>query len=370
MSNKINNKLYIVAYLAINILFILKYGLRYFSWSSSVLISIAYICFILLFFYLFKKVNFKVIFLPLVVAFLLLVLLQYYIDPYQLQVDRWSAIHNFLKNLFSGIYPYSAQTHLGGYGSPFPIWQLLHIPFYWLGNVGLSVFITVVVFIDAIRRLFDIKRAVFAFALLVLSPAFVYEVTVRSDLMTNFLLCAGLIMYFVHYKISLDNHFCFLAIFFGLVASTRLSAVIPFGVYFLYDFIRLGFRRQSLLILISLIVFVSTFIPFFLWDGEMLLFFEYNPFVLQSRQGNITDFIVFIPIGIWLSLSWKGSFSKYSFHTALLLILLVVITFIHNMYINNNWYELFESAYDITYFNMSLPFLITALLSQYDRDDQ
>lgn len=64
--------------------------------------------------------------------------MQYLIDPYQIQVDRWSAIHNFINYLVHGRYPYMAPTHLGGYGSPFPVWQFLHIPFYYLNNVGLS----------------------------------------------------------------------------------------------------------------------------------------------------------------------------------------------------------------------------------------
>ena len=49
-------------------------------------------------------------------------------------------------------------------------------------------------------------------------------------------------------------------------------------------------------------------------------------------------------------------------HTALLLIVLVFITFVHNMYLTDSWNQLFQSAYDITYFNMSMPFLIIAIL--------
>ena len=41
------------------------------------------------------------------------------IDPLSVQVDRWSAIDHFLQRLLKGEYPYLAQTHLGGYGSPF-----------------------------------------------------------------------------------------------------------------------------------------------------------------------------------------------------------------------------------------------------------
>jgi uncharacterized membrane protein YphA (DoxX/SURF4 family) len=54
------------------------------------------------------------------------------------------------------------------------------------------------------------------------------------------------------------------------------------------------------------------------------------------------------------------------------LILLVIVTFIHNMYLHDNWNELFESAYDITYFGMALPFLCAYIgrLSITDAKDQ
>ena len=72
---------------------------------------------------------------------------QYHFDPMQNQVDRWSAIANPLTAMFSGQFPYSAQTHLGGYASPFPVWMVFHIPFWALGNVGLSEIFTALLFV-------------------------------------------------------------------------------------------------------------------------------------------------------------------------------------------------------------------------------
>ena len=98
-----------------------------------------------------------------------------------------------------------------------------------------------------------------------------------------------------------------------------------------------------------IISFVITFLPFLLWKSNMLLFFEYNPFILQTRQGHLTDLLLMIAIGIY-----------------------VIVTFIHNMYLHDNWNELFESAYDITYFGMALPFLCAYIgrLSITDAKDQ
>lgn len=357
----------ILLYLIINELFILKYSLRILPFAGTIICCLIYITFVLCFFYMirlynvFSHINTKTAIGGILSIIVLLAFIQWMINPYQLQVDRWSAIHNFLDNLFNGKYPYAAQTHLGGYGSPFPVWHLFHIPFYLLGNVGLSFIIGMGLFFDAIRRLFGFNKALFAVLLLIMSPAYLYEVAVRSDLMTNFLLCAAIIIYLNHYKINFNQHYIFLAVIIGLMASTRLSAVIPFAVYFFYDYMKGGLHRQFVFPILFVSVFILTFLPFLLWDGEMLLFYEYNPFILQSRQGNIIDFVLFIPVGILLSLRWKRDIPQYMFNTACLLILLVVITFVHNMYENNNWNALFDSAYDITYFNMALPFIILSI---------
>jgi len=289
-------------------------------------------------------------------------ILQQHINPYELQVDRWSAIDHFLQNLFQGIYPYSAQTHLGGYGSPFPIWQIFHIPFYLVGNVGFSILFAVILFIHSISKLYDLQRGAYAFLLLLLSPAFLYEVAVRSDLITNFLLVAAVIFYLRYKVVTIEKKGCFIAFISGLLMSTRLSAIIPLLIYYFREYIYSRWSMRIILPVIVISTFLITFLPFLLWDGEMLLFFEYNPFVLQSRQSHLSDLLLFIPLGIYLSLSWKGNFEKYTRNTAILLVVLVVVTFCHNMYENNNWNALFQSAYDITYFNMSLPFLISAIV--------
>lgn len=365
----------IMLLIAVNVLFVLKYSLRFLPTSLSIVALFIYVVSVLLLiwcinhFHLISRLSVNFFIAIAIIILLLLATGQYVIDPLQLQVDRWSAIHNFIDNLFHGVYPYAAQTHLGGYGSPFPVWQLFHLPFYLMGNVGWSFVVGILFFLDASRRVFGVHHTIFAFILLVVSPAFLYEVMVRSDLLTNFMLSAAIIMYFKRYNVTLREYSLLIGITIGLIASTRLSAVIPFAVYFFRDFMKVAFTRQITFIMTVSMVFVFTFLPFVFWNSEMLFFFEYNPFILQSRQGNLTDFLVFIPVGIWLSLSWNGNFQKYLLDTASILLLLVVVTFVHNMYLNNNWGALFASDYDITYFNMSIPFLITASLTALKRHE-
>lgn len=333
------SRIALVLYLFVNILFILKYSLRVFPVVSTAFICLIYLLFIVAVLKLqaakYMKEKWLIPFILLVMA--ALVFAQSKIDPYQIQVDRWSAIQNFLSYLFEGRYPYAAQTHLGGYGSPFPVWQLCHVPFYLLGNVGMSFLFATFLFLHATYKLFGERVMFYSFLLLILSPAFLYEVMVRSDLMSNFLIVCAIVFYIRNHRLSLSNHWLSLALICGLIMSTRLSAVIPLIVYLFYDYLNARWSVRIMFPLLILVIFGITFLPFLLWNGEMLLFFEYNPFILQSRQGNLSDFLLFIPICIWLSLSWKNDFSKYMSNTAIFMFLFVAITFIHNMYNNGNW---------------------------------
>lgn len=44
--------------------------------------------------------------------------------------------------------------------------------------------------------------------------------------------------------------------------------------------------------------------------------------------------------------------------SAIILILVPVVAYGHNMYVYGNWTDIFNSAYDITYLDAALPFCI------------
>ena len=352
----------ITLYVFVNALFVAKYSARVTSLYAWITLGFMALHLVFIAFLLpvisrdcsrYKKCL--IVFL----AFLLLsmAVAQYAIDPAALNVDRWSAIHNFIDNLFKGIYPYSAQTHLGGYGSPFPVWQILHVPFYALHNVGLSFFAFLAVWAWAIRRYHGEKTALLCLCLIAISPAVWYEVAVRSDMLSNFLLLSAAVMFMSH---STDPFGCAMAILTGLLMSTRFSALIPLGMFLLPAFFGATVWKKILFPLIALAVFATTFLPFLLWDAESLLFFEYNPFVLQTRQGNLSDFLLFIPLGLCLSFQWKGS-ASYNRNVSLMFFALVTTTFVHNMVSGEN-YSLFSSAFDITYYTPILPFTCISLV--------
>lgn len=357
-------------YAGVNVLFILKYGLRVAPVLPTVAACAVYValmaCVTCVAAALVRRAGRGTIYLFAGLSVAALVALQLHFDPYSLQVDRWSAIHNFLANMLRGEYPYAAQTHLGGYGSPFPVWQLFHLPFYLLGNVGFSFVLCLLLYADAARRLCGLHGAAVAFLLLVLSPAFLYEVSVRSDLMSNFLLCAALIMYLHRYGVRFGEHWAAVAVIGGLMMSTRLSAVIPLIVYYGRDFLLADIRRKVCCVLLALLVFALTFLPFALWDGRMLFFFEYNPFVLQTRQGLPVNALLILALCVLTSLLWRGRMQRYFPGTAVCLFALVLLTFLSDMFLCDTWGELFSSRYDISYFNMSLPFAVAALAVRDD----
>lgn len=350
-----------IFYLAINLLFIVKYSSRI-SYKLSVIAVIAYTLAILIALFIVQhiKIKKKSTLLILILSYIILLVIgQSLIDPYQLKVDRWSAIHNFLYNLFHGTYPYAAQTHLGGYGSPFPIWQFFHIPFYLLGNVGLSFFFSLGIFFASIWKNFTCKQLSYIYFLMLLSPALLYECLVRSDLITNFLIVTSTINYLYFNSVDVKKHWKKIAFIIGIFLSTRLATVIPFFIYIFPFYRKFSVGRQIMFPIYIICTFIITFIPFIFWNGEMLFFFQYNPFILQTRQGSMVIVLLLLPIITYLALSWQNDFKLLMYNISLAMISIVVLTFAYNMYTTNTWNELFQSRYDITYLDMSLPFLLT-----------
>lgn len=363
------NRLALFLYIFINSLFILKYGLRLLPWYAVITACILYGGLVVLankYKYIIPKLSYLNIqrgttFIALLICLLFLLAFQYIPDPMTIQVDRWSAIHNFLFNLTHGIYPYAAQTHLDGYGSPFPVWQLFHLPFYLMGNVGLSFIAGILLFVHSLSLHLKDKEEQIAFVFLGSSPAFIYEVFVRSDLMTNFMVSMSILLYCIHYRLTIQKNPLLLGIIVGLMMSTRFSAIIPFCIYYFYDFFYAQLRQQVSFLSLVIFTFCITFLPFLLWDSQMLLFFEYNPFILQTRQGHPLDLLLLIPVGIALSFWQQKQPNRHFIASAVMLFLLVTVTFTHTMFVNNSWTELFDSTFDITYFGMALPFLCATL---------
>lgn len=365
----INTYILYVLYFLINALFITKYLMRI-SLSVTLLALSAYLLVGLLLPLLaglllprlaarVGHVGSRSLWFAILGFILVLAGMQYLIDPYQIQVDRWSAIHNFINYLVHGRYPYMAPTHLGGYGSPFPVWQFLHIPFYYLNNVGLSLLAVLAFTLYTVKRLYGNRATLCFLACLLYSPAFLYEILVRSDLMANFLLVLAVINLLLIKQAGLSTRPVLFSLLLGMLLSTRLAVAIPFFIFLLRPFLSLNLRRKTSFLLGIFLTFSLTFLPFLLWDMKSLLFFEYNPFVLQTRQGSLSGILLLIPVMIYLAFSWQDNRRRLYGNIGYGLFLLTAVTLIINMATSGN-YRLFSPTYDISYFSMSLPFIIIA----------
>ena len=357
----------IVLYAIINAIFVDKYSARIIEWHT--ILSFVYMLGICALSITLPRIVQKLKhphywLLGISISFLGLgIAIQYNVDPLTIQVDRWSAIHNFLEGMLQGIYPYGQQTHLGGYGSPLPVWQLVHLPFYVMGNVGLSIFAVIGLFIYTINKTRGMQVALAATLLLILSPTCWYEIAVRSDLITNILLVTIIVEWLMYYQISLSKRTVSLAILSGLLLSTRLVAVIPLAVIYGYEFLTMGWKKQSIFLGISLLTFGLTLVPFLLWEGSTLFFFEYNPFVLQTRQGSGYSLLIFTAIAVSITLYMKEDRRMRLTITGGLLTCLVTIAFFEKMWAENLWNELFSPTFDITYLSMALPFYLVEIAS-------
>ena len=351
----------VLMFCAINTLFVAKYTSRFTGWWPLVAIAFFVLLLIASTFAVSirhsfhkKKKQVYVAFAVVAVAFLAL---QYSINPMTVQVDRWSAIDSFLSFLLSGRYPYAAPTHLGGYGSPLPVWQILHLPFFLWGNVGLSLLVCLGLFISAIRYYWGSSKAMVCLLLMVLSPAFWFEVAVRSDLLANFLLVAAWCCWLRERKHYSKRWFA-ISLVTGLFLSTRLSTIIPIGMVLLRPYMTLTWPKKTGSVAVALLTAALTVLPFLLWGGSQF-FSELGPFALQTRQGHPADFAIFLPLGIWLTYQWKST-AQMGRNIAAMLCALVIVTFAHNMLASGN-YQLFSATYDISYFCMALPFVILSL---------
>lgn len=347
-------------YLFINLLFVLKYAQRvtpYYIGAGAlyVVVGVCLLCLMRRYLKVIKHSAYAgwALFAVILAGGLYL---QYSIGPYSLQVDRWSAIHFFWDECLQGNYPYAAGTHLGGYGSPFPVWQLFHLPFYALGNVGLSVFFVSALFLGGIYRLYGAKPMLFVTMLLLFSPAYWYEIAVRSDLITNLLFVSTIVIYLHKKPICLSDYVCVIACLVGLLASTRFIAIVPLAVLYGKPFLQLSAKNKCIFIFTVMAVFMLTFLPFVLWEGSTLLFFQYSPFVLQTRQGSVWVLLLFALVAIPMVLVAGRKKIALFLLIGGLLNALVLLAFTEKMILLQAWSQLFTPMFDLTYLSAALPF--------------
>ncbi|NCB69337.1 MAG: hypothetical protein EOM47_10885 [Bacteroidia bacterium] len=364
----------LILYLFVNILFIFKYLTR--TEISVPLITVLYISGILGFVYLYFKWSPKVSeklfkyssFVLLSITLILIAVGLLYIDPYTVRVDRWSAVSFFLEGLFNGEYPYGIHTHVSetNFPSPFPLWHVINIPFYLLGDVGIGlIFFLIITFVTVKIYFNSYRKAFFFLILLILSPAYWWEVAVRSDSLSNGFLVLTFILWYTKKGYSVDKNFWLTIILCGIIASTRLSAVLPVALFLFAQYIQTNWLKKILFPLSILAFVLAVFMPFVLWtiDGTYV-FFTRNPFMSQTSVGNPVFLIIMIVAGIIFALKWKNTDEYFEYAASFMFIFMAgsQLSLIMTRGISGSFFT--DSTYDLSYFTLYLPYTLMALASK------
>ncbi|MCF0197138.1 MAG: hypothetical protein HUK03_07945 [Bacteroidaceae bacterium] len=281
-------------------------------------------------------------------------LLHRLIDPHTVQVDRWSAIDGWGRYLLQGRFPYDAPTHLDGRGSPLPVWQLLHLPFVLLGDVGYAMSVALMVVFAVLWRQGERQLLGGALLLLAASPAFWYEVAVRSDLLHNMLLLALVTWYGARrYPRPTLRQAMGVAVVCGLCCCTRLVCGIPLVILWLRWYVTARDRKmQVLAALVFLLTVLLVMLPFVVWSWEGMFLSDTSPLVLQTRQGGI-HYALFAAVITAVAGWWQEPRTRNTL-TALTLALFFAYCV---AWLPGGDYELF----DITYFSTALPFAMFSI---------
>ena len=300
-----------------------------------------------------------------VAAVALIAALLIVVDPLSVNVDRWSATTYWLDALFDGVYPYGVHTHVceTNYPSPFPLWHYLNLPFWLMGDVGLGLIfflLLLVVTLQWFRRSWRLTAQ--ALLLLLLSPAYWWEVTVRSDGLSNALLIFCVVLFMERRRISFTTRWPLTALIVGLAASTRLSAIIPLGLYLAASYLRSS--RQSLCLspLIVVAVVAAFFMPFILWDTTTWPFLSRNPLLTQSSTGNPWTLLAMAAVALLLILRYNKNLWRYMNSTAAFMFLFFLVAITYNHLVNHAGTHPFDDAdFDISYLTLSLPYALYAI---------
>lgn len=373
----LSGNLQVGIYLLINCLFIFKYLSRVANYG--IIASFCYCGLIILTLYgtnrifnaKFKANIYKIFtFVLLGLIIISIITILHHVNPYQVKVDRWSAVTFFLDHLFNGNYPYAAHTHTSvtNFPSPFPFWYVINLPFYLLNDVGIGLIFFLLLIFYAIYIFTSSFKSSFLFILLLaLSPAYWWEVWVRSDGLSNAILVYATIIVLYQKQYTLQNKPILNGIISGFIAATRLSAILPLAIYYFRDFFKLKFSKKLLFILLAIFIPVLFFLPFIFWGGDTSTFMGRNPFMSQTSYGSRYILVIMILIGILFSLTWKD-IRAFMGATSLFILLFMLIsqTVLLLQEGRNDW---IESHYlDVSYFTLCFPYCLTVIVSKYRAD--
>lgn len=351
-------------YLFINGLFVVKYG-GYFSLYFLPIYTIAIFTISVLYIKSdLKDSLYKYLYWVLVSVFFLFSMgLNYYVDGNSLNVDRWDAMEVGIKAIFNNEYPYNIKDFLGRESSNLPFLMILGMPFYFLfGSVGFLQSFSFLLFSYLIFKVFDnYKLRSAALILLILSPSYLWEIYVKSDLMSNFIVvtCFSFLVwtqFITRKKIKVE----WISLMTALILLTRLSTLIPLIILLFKVFYKFYVKEKVRFILVLVFTVLGLLYVFFHNAPNWEVILKHNPFTIQAGKQPLLLSVSYILLAIFFAFKAK-SFFAVALSSALLLFITVLTPYL--LALAEYGYEniMANSYFDLSFFNMSMPFLIVSL---------
>lgn len=357
--NSIMKLVLFIIYFTVNLLFVIKYGVRQEKISIWILVSVFLGFHILIYkaepFFIKKiKISRSVLYIFLAIIIAVSVVLCHLIDsPYKVNIDRWQTIEYCLRDWLKGDFFYDKPNFIGQMPSYLPGQLLAAVGFYLIGNVGyLQVFAFVVFVVTVFALLKSNNIRIVAAFLLISSLSFIYEIVCKSDFVSSFIFVASFIVFW-HKKFS-DNYFVkpfLLGLILGFLCLTRSLVIIPLLLFLLNPFFKAS-NSDKLKAIIGFIISFSLLLATVIFPVKSFEYLkEFNPLKTQG-QGNEFIMLFFLIIAAVISFFIKN-IQQVFFYSALIYFLLI-----GSFLIESSLNGIVYNHLGITYLASALPFAI------------
>lgn len=371
---KRNVILFYAIYILFNALIVFKYGTRQ-HYINAWLLSMIYVIFLVFVLIINVKIKlkenvYKYLFFGLgALFFIFAIWLNTHVDKYGLKVDRWSAMEVCIKSLINDIYPYSAIDHLQGRSSNLPALIFIGMPFYLLGDVGYLQCFTFLLMLVLIYIYFKTYRVrVWALLTIVFSTAYCYDIYVKSDIVSNFILTlVFVVLSEQRFRKDKKADIVFNAVGSALLIMTRIVTVIPLILLLFRRFLKMSTKAKWQFMVVFFLIITVTCAVVFKNVGSMDNFMNYNPFYLQNSQLPflLSLFCILIPFLFSFYIKNTEVLIKYCIIFLLLPVLLSLVA--KTIEFDGLYNSILGSRFDISYFNFVNPFLIFYLAILFDK---
>jgi hypothetical protein len=358
----------LIALLAVNFLFLVKYSARVTDYSVIVSLILSILYFGLYRFKVLYDINGKILQKMLIAGMVVFVafsaIIFRMIPQDSVNVDRWSVITSFWDTCFAGRYAYSAESHHGNLPGPMPFYFILALPFYFTGELGyFSLTGFFVFYLTAHYSGMRFHTRLTGVLLVLFSGFYLWEIITRSNILINSsLILLSMIFYLKTTDFSKMRDVVITGVITGLLLSTRNVLVIPYIILFMYllQMKLITFRQLLATGVVVALTFMATFIPFV--TGHFQEFLNMNPFLIQSSFLMPSAYSVAC-IGLaFLVFFLKMEKSDVFFFSGVVLFFTISVYFLYRWHLHGFDNAFYGSKVDISYFILCIPFFLYYVL--------